>query len=809
MLLTSEKLERENLMGAVGRVAGRIRALAVTGLFAGALAIAPAAAQGATQTIPGTGVGPAGHNLTIYIGDQGQLQAKPSAPGDFVQGMFYGDDSGPASEYNHLRLKGAPAPDTTFTTNFVPVSNGPVTGNGTPSSPFQNVTVMKAQNAGTDLFEIRQTVLYTAFEQRFRVVWDVTNVSAMTLPFIWGTSADLYIDSSDSGRGVFIDGASRFVGGTNDQSRTTGGIQEVLSSTLPGESSPVAIPKWASYQESGYGAAISRLNSNDAFLNTIDPNLIDNGVGVSFDNRASAGLPPGQTQRYEVIWHATRPTPLSAYPAAAAGELPGQHQVTLSLVDTLFNPLPNQRVNYEITGVNPSNGQLTAQTGPNGQILVAWNGSVAGLDTLTAYADADNDGIRDPEEPAASATMRWLADNHVDGPPQVPGNLDGPSGKLPVQVQKNPDNPEAPNYIFGRSASAAAGFVDCTFDQRSGRELHLPVSVTLQPGAGTISNVSLALTDPSRHTPTNLASSLPVADSSPAINGNTYSFAVDCVVNGEMWVEFTLTEGANPPQIFRIPVGGLALIDPQGVVYDGRLYDQAVAAGKTADEARVAAAISGATVHLQRLVGGTFVNVLSGDPGIKPNVNPQTTGADGIYQWDVQAGTYRVAVTATGCKDAVSQSVDIPPPALDLHVRLDCGSDEPAKTSTAGPGAQKPSNAFSIRTRKASKSGLKTTLDVTVPGAGQLVAIDAGAKQAAASKKGAKPAALFSQASAVAKGAETVTLTLKLSKAGKARLAKAGKVKASAAVTFTPRSGDPATQKINVTFKKAAKKKKR
>jgi Bacterial Ig-like domain (group 1) len=798
-------------MGLASGIGIRIRTLTVCLL--GLLAMVPASALGATQTIPGTAFGPAGHNLTIYIGDNGQLQAKSAPPGASVQGMFYGDDFSPASQHNHLRLKGDPAPNTTLTNSFLPVSNGPVGGNGTPSSPFSNVTVMKAQVGGVDLFEIRQTVLYTVYEQKFRVIWEITNIdSAMrTIPFIWGTSADLYIDASDLGRGVFIDGPNRFVGGTNDQSRTTGGIQEVTSSLLPGESAPFAIPQWASYQESQYSNAISRLNSNDSFLNTIEPELVDNGVGVSFDNRATSGLPPGQTQRYEVIWHANRPTPLSAFPAAAADELPGQHQVTLTLVDALFNPIPNQRVNYEITGANPTAGPISGQTDASGQLLVSWNGVLAGTDTLTAYADADNDGVRDPEEPATSATMRWLEDNHVGGAPQVPQNLNGPNGQVPVQVQQNPNNPEAPNFIFGRSATAAAGFGDCQFDQRAGRALNLPVTVNLEPGAGTISDVRLAVTDPSRHTPTNLASPLPFIGSAPTVNGNSYSFVVDCVVNGEMWVEFTLTENAVS-QTFRIPIGGLALIDPQGVVYDGTRFDQAIAGGQPADQARATAAIAGATVHLQRLVNGAFVNVLSGDPGITPNVNPQTTGANGIYQWDVQAGTYRVAVAAAGCQSRVSPSVDIPPPVLDLHIRMDCGG----ASASATVAKAKPSNSFSIGKKpKSSKSGTTVDLEVKVPGPGAVTAVDrtpvpkgkskGKAKASAAGSPKASP--LFGPVSKTAGGAETVRLSLRLSRQAKAKLKQTGKLNATAAITYTPTGGDAATQTITIKFKKAAAKK--
>lgn len=794
----------------------RVRTLMALFVVALAAAVAPATALGVTQVIPGNGSGPAGHNLTIYVGDDGQLQAKAAPAFSDTQGMFFGEDHGPASQYNHLRLKGTAPLNAVFANadfgsndEFETVSNGPVTGNGTPASPFQNVTVMDAQVSGADVLRIRQTVLYVPYEQKFRVAWDITNVDASmrTIPFIWGTSADLYIDSSDSGTGIFIDGPNRFVGGTNSLSRTTGGIQEVTSSALPGEGSPLAVPRWASYEEAFYSTATNRLLVNDAFTNTIFSGQTDNGVGVSFDNRASTGLAPGQTQRYEVVWHLERPTPLSVSPASAADELPGSHQVTFTLVDALFNGVPGQRLVYEIKGVNPGNGQV--QTGPSGQAVVNWNGVNPGLDTLTAYADANLNGVREPEEPAATATMRWLENNHVGGAPQVPGNLSGPSGQVEVQVVDNPENPEAPNFIFGRSATAAAGFEECDFDQRSGRKLNLPVTVNLEPGAGTISNVKLAVTDPSRHNPADINSSIGSAylDGPPTNSGNSFTFVVPCVVNGEMWIEFQLAEG-GPPQTFRIPVGGLALIDPQGVVYDGARYDQAIASGQSPEQARATAAIKGATVRLQRLVNGSFLSVLSGDPGILPKINPQITRANGIYQWDVQTGTYRVAVTAPGCQDTVSPQVDIPPPVLDLHVRMSCGPSTPP--------VAKPSNAFSIRKKlKGSKSGTKVTLEVVVPGPGVVGAVDgapvvgktnkAGKKAKSSKKKAPKALPVFGPVSKSAKGAETVKVTLKLTKLGKAKLKKTGKVKATAKVSYTPTGGDTASQSIKVTFKKAKK----
>lgn len=98
-------------------------------------------------------------------------------------------------------------------------------------------------------------------------------------------------------------------------------------------------------------------------------------------------------------------------------------------------------------------------------------------------------------------------------------------------------------------------------------------------------------------------------------------------------------------------------IDPAGYIYD-------VATGER---------ISGASVWLQRPDGqGGWENVSAGQtpPVMQPDVNPLFTGADGQYQWDVLAGSYRVHVEAAGYYSVDSIVVIIPPPVTDLHVGL-------------------------------------------------------------------------------------------------------------------------------------------
>ncbi len=102
-----------------------------------------------------------------------------------------------------------------------------------------------------------------------------------------------------------------------------------------------------------------------------------------------------------------------------------------------------------------------------------------------------------------------------------------------------------------------------------------------------------------------------------------------------------------------------------------------------AAEAR--AAIEGATVRLERKIDGEFRDVLSGDPGISPNENPQVTGENGRYQWNVSEGDYRVVVSQGAYETATSRGVHVPPAVTDLHVAM-TKTASPAQDSYLGLG---------------------------------------------------------------------------------------------------------------------------
>lgn len=250
------------------------------------------------------------------------------------------------------------------------------------------------------------------------------------------------------------------------------------------------------------------------------------------------------------------------------------------------------------------------------------------VDSTWTYVDAWTDGNDNPIATGGSATA-----------PPLPGG---------GEVNLN-------RYVDPSTGSVGYTVPQSQVAQFPNGCMPLTIDVPIDPGAGTVSNVMLRLN----------GVDYPMSN----IGGDIWRGEITCAASGELSVAYDLTEDGTT-QRFTIPLGGLVLIDPQGVVHDKAEFDQAKSAGQTDDEARATAAIEGATARLQRKVEGSFLNVLSGDPGISPNVNPQITGADGLFQWDVSAGDYRVIAYKASYAKVISAEVEIPPPVLDLHIPM-------------------------------------------------------------------------------------------------------------------------------------------
>ncbi len=100
--------------------------------------------------------------------------------------------------------------------------------------------------------------------------------------------------------------------------------------------------------------------------------------------------------------------------------------------------------------------------------------------------------------------------------------------------------------------------------------------------------------------------------------------------------------------------------------------------------------IKGATVTLLHSDGklGPFTAPPSGNPIMDPSVNPETSDANGAFDWEVFAGYYQVAAQKAGCTrpghlDQASVSTStfaVPPPKVGIVLTLSCpGEPPPAK----------------------------------------------------------------------------------------------------------------------------------
>jgi hypothetical protein len=99
------------------------------------------------------------------------------------------------------------------------------------------------------------------------------------------------------------------------------------------------------------------------------------------------------------------PFTLTLEPPADTNEVGNPHTVTATVRDFALQPVPGVTVRFSVTGANTASGSDV--TDANGQATFTYTGTVAGLDTITAFADTNNSGTQDAGEPSGVATKVW------------------------------------------------------------------------------------------------------------------------------------------------------------------------------------------------------------------------------------------------------------------------------------------------------------------------------------------------------------------------------------------------------------------
>jgi hypothetical protein len=125
-------------------------------------------------------------------------------------------------------------------------------------------------------------------------------------------------------------------------------------------------------------------------------------------------------------WVAGPPAAFTLTPAAATNDVGTQHCVVAAVKDAFGNATPGVTVRFQVTGA--VNTTSAATTDAAGQATFCYRGPLlAGADAIKAYADADEDGTQDAEEPGGGAAKTWVA-----GAPATlsltPGSASNPVG---------------------------------------------------------------------------------------------------------------------------------------------------------------------------------------------------------------------------------------------------------------------------------------------------------------------------------------------------------------------------------------------
>lgn len=308
------------------RRTSRIRSFLAFAAASAAVAAFPGPAGAQTLTIDG-------NPLDVSVSDDGNLQAQlegattslfhpsgipegdaglwigfPAAVGSIPAGSVAGPDA--EAFPNDV----APNEDVFYQT----VSQSPtVSGDGSSGNPYQVNTVYRVLDGATPVLNITQEIRHQTGTRLFRARYLVKNVYTAPVRFRATAAADLYLEGSNSGHGFYSAGPPEFVGafgevsGPSAPASAAGGMREVATSP------------WSAFQEGDYLADIwtgidevvgVEPTPAGGLDNRVEPNLVDNGVGVQWDDRYSTALPINLIQEYQVVYVIGTPSPPTTPP---------------------------------------------------------------------------------------------------------------------------------------------------------------------------------------------------------------------------------------------------------------------------------------------------------------------------------------------------------------------------------------------------------------------------------------------------------------------------------------------------------------
>ena len=329
-----------------------------------------------------------------------------------------------------------------------------VRGTGSAADPFVIVQTF----SGGGAVDIRQELTYVNGRTTFGDRLTVRNVSGAPLTLRASMGADLAGGGSDTGTGVFEGGPPRFVGGFNTTVGSVAGLSEVTP--------------WTHYEEGGYSDVLERADANpgsDHLQDRIEPTEVDNGAAVQWDG---AGFAPSDEASFAVDWRFTRTFDVT--PATQSLTTGDTASLEVTSQSTDGRPQANTHVRFSVLGVNTATGD--ARTGADGQATLEYVGGDPGTDTVSVYADSNDNGQRDVGEPQREVVVQWTG---LEGPTFAQNvNVRPVKGRVLVKLPKGTRAAAGTSARWARAA--AIRFTPLKVQTR------LPVGSEVDTARGTI-----------------------------------------------------------------------------------------------------------------------------------------------------------------------------------------------------------------------------------------------------------------------------------------------------------------------------------
>jgi hypothetical protein len=277
-----------------------------------------------------------------------------------------------------------------------------VTGTGSQGDPYKLTDTW----GGND-FQVTETFTYVNGDDTINAKYAIKNVGGSAQKFRTVVDANLSHAGTTLGQGAYDPTAPASLFGYNDDVGSYGGL---VAGPTP----------WDAYLEASI-SSFPMMHASDpgGFANTIDPDVVDDWIGVEFDQYTVSGLAAGDTTTVEVNWVFGSYAGLTLATSADSLKTGQTETITAtSLAQGL--PVAGAPVRYSVTGANPSSG--TAVTGPTGATQFALSGANAGTDTVTAFVDPNGNGTYDPDtETQRTTTVTWTAAPAPPPPPAATG----------------------------------------------------------------------------------------------------------------------------------------------------------------------------------------------------------------------------------------------------------------------------------------------------------------------------------------------------------------------------------------------------